>query len=91
VTSSAVARKCEASIARVAKDFGISESCLQRWLNIADREDGPAPPAASVTEGDGRTRTAELREQRRRNKLMEQENEILRRVTAYLARNVLPN
>ena len=32
----AVARKSDASIASVAKDFGISESCLQRWLKIAD-------------------------------------------------------
>ena len=42
----AVARKGEASVAQVAWDFGISESCLQRWLKIADREDGLAPPTA---------------------------------------------
>ncbi len=39
----AVARKGEASIRQVAKDFGISETCLQRWLRIADRDDGAAP------------------------------------------------
>ncbi|MCW2575050.1 MAG: hypothetical protein JWR66_1080 [Modestobacter sp.] len=38
----AVARKGEASISQVARDFGISESCLQRWLKIADRDDGLA-------------------------------------------------
>lgn len=45
----AVARKGEASIAQVAKDFGVSESCLQRWLKLADIEDGvrPASPASS--------------------------------------------
>jgi transposase-like protein len=37
----AVARKGEASIAQIARDFGISESCLQRWLKIAGREAGP--------------------------------------------------
>jgi transposase len=42
----AVARKGEASMAQIARDFGISESCLARWLRIADREDGLAPPAA---------------------------------------------
>ncbi|GAB3348493.1 hypothetical protein GCM10027300_10580 [Modestobacter lapidis] len=42
----AVARKGEASISQVARDFGISEFCLQRWLRIADRDDGLAPPAA---------------------------------------------
>jgi transposase len=28
----AVARKGEASVAQVARDFGISESCRPRWL-----------------------------------------------------------
>jgi transposase len=39
----AVARKSDASIASVARDFGISESCLQRWLKAADVEDGLKP------------------------------------------------
>ena len=87
----AVARKGEASISQVARDFGISESCLQRWLKIADRDDGLAPPAASGDRGGGSTDdSAELRELRKRNKLLEQENEILRRATAYFARDVLP-
>jgi transposase-like protein len=38
----AVARKGEASISQIARDFGISKSCLQRWLKIADRDDGLA-------------------------------------------------
>jgi transposase len=86
----AVARKSEASVAQVAKDFGISETCLQRWLKIADREDGLAPATASGDRGGGKDPDAELRELRRRNKLLEQENEILRRATAYFARDVLP-
>ncbi|WP_347060744.1 transposase [Blastococcus sp. HT6-30] len=64
----AVARKGEASVSRVARDFGISESCLQRWLKIADREDGLAPPASSDRGGSGKPdESAELRELRRRN------------------------
>ena len=87
----AVARKSEASVAQVAKDFGISETCLQRWLKIADREDGLAPPTSSDRGGGGTKDTdSDLRELRRRNKLLEQENEILRRATAYFARDVLP-
>ena len=87
----AVARKGEASVAQIARDFGISESCLQRWLKIADREDGLAPPASSDRGGGSKQdESAELRELRRRNKLLEQENEILRRATAYFARDVLP-
>ena len=85
----AVAHKGEASIAPIARDFGISESCLARWLKIADREDGIAPPAAGNRGGE-KDESAELRELRRRNKLLEQENEIRRRATAYFARDVLP-
>jgi transposase len=39
----AVARKGEAPVAQVAKDFGISQSCLRRWLKLADIEDGNRP------------------------------------------------
>jgi len=39
----AVARKGEAPLAQIAKDFGVSESCLHRWLNLADIEDGVRP------------------------------------------------
>ena len=45
----AVARQGGQSIAQVARSFGISESCLARWLQIADRDDargGSAAPAA---------------------------------------------
>jgi transposase len=86
----AVARQGDQSIAQVAKSFGVSESCLSRWLRIADREDGlvagPAEPA-SANEAD---LAAENRELRKRAQRLEQENEILRRATAYFARDVLP-
>ena len=79
----AVARKGEASIAQVAKDFGVSESCLQRWLKLADVDDGIRP-------GPTREEAAELRELKKRNRLLEQENEVLRRAAAYLARDINP-
>ncbi len=68
----AVARKGEAPVSQIAKDFGISESCLHRWLQQADVEDGVRPGVTSAE-------SAELRELRKRNRLLEQENEILRR------------
>ena len=87
----AVARKSEASVAQVAKDFGISETCLQRWLKIADREDGLTAETRSTTAlSAGVDLEAENRELRKRAKQLEQENEILRRATAYFARDVLP-
>ena len=87
----AVARQGEQSIAQVARSFGISESCLSRWLKIADREDGidPSEPATARPAGPTDLET-ENRELRRRTKQLEQENEILRRATAYFARDTLP-
>ena len=79
----AVARRGEAPISRIANDFGISESCLQRRLKIADVEDGVKP---GVTQADA----AELREAKKRIRLLEQENEILRRAGAYLSQASLP-
>src|SRR4051812_43122726 len=87
----AVARRGEAPIAQIARDFGISESCLSRWLKLADREDGVDRAGTSSASGPGEAaKDAELRELRRRTKLLEQENEILRRATAYFARDTLP-
>ncbi len=68
---------------QVAADFGISESCLSNWLRAADVEDGKR---AGVT----REESAELRELRKRNRLLEQENEVLRRAAAYFARDINP-
>ena len=83
----AVARRGDQSRAQVARSFGISESCLARWLAIADRDEGrPSTASSSAPASDG----AEVRELRRRNKQLEQENEILRRATAYFARDTLP-
>ena len=81
----AVARRREpgVTIKQVATDFGISESCLTNWLAAADREDGvrPGPTAGEA---------AELREARKRIRLLEQENEVLRRAAAYLSQANLP-
>ena len=79
----AVARKGQAPPSEIAKDFGISESCLRNWLAKADVEDGRRP---GVTEKD----SAELRQLKRRNRLLEHENEVLRRAAAYLSQANLP-
>ncbi len=86
----AVARQGDQSIAQVARSFGVSESCLARWLKIADREDGLAGGTPSTVAAGGGDLEAENRELRKRTKQLEQENEILRRATAYFARDVLP-
>ena len=79
----AVARKHEAPLGQIAKDFGISESCLANWLKKADVEDGVKP---GVTEKE----SAELREAKKRIRLLEKEAEVMRRAVAYLSRDVNP-
>ncbi len=68
---------------QVAADFGISESCLTNWLAKADVEDGVKP-------GTTMAENAELREARKRIRLLDQENEVLRRAAAYLSQANLP-
>ena len=75
----AMNRKGEASISQVARTVGISKSCMRRWLEIADRDDGLAPPANSEQGGGSTSESAEARESRRRDRLLEQEDEVLRR------------
>ena len=95
----AVARKSDTSMAQIAKDFGVSESCLARWLKLADREDGlgdrPGGQRSdgsmpSLTPAAAATADQRLKELEKRNRQLEQENEVLRRATAYFARDVLP-
>ena len=67
----------------IAADFGIHAMTLSGWLKKADIEDGTRPGVTSVE-------SAELREARKRIRLLEQENEVLRRAAAYLGKANLP-
>lgn len=60
----AVARKREAPLTQIAKDFGISEPTLHNWLKKADIEDGNRP-------GMTKDESAELREAKKRIRLLE--------------------
>ena len=79
----AVAMKREAPIAQIARDFGISASCIQRWLKRAEIEEG-------VRDGLTLAEEAEIRALKKRNRLLEQENEVLRRAAIYLGKDILP-
>lgn len=80
----AVARKSDRSIASVARDFGISESCLQRWLAKADVEDGLRPGAT-------KKESTEPHQLKKRNPELEQENEIPRWAAVYFAKELGSN
>ncbi len=71
-------------VSRTAIDLGISDSCLRNWIAKAAVDAGERPGPSS-------DQTKELVELRRRNRVLETENEILKRAAAYFAReNVLP-
>lgn len=71
------------TIAQVAKDFGVHVGTVEKWLT-RHRVDAGEKPGITSTEN------AELRELRKRNRLLEQEVEVLRRATAYLSQAHLP-
>ncbi len=71
------------TIEQIAKDFGIHPVTLQKFLRRADVDEGAKP-------GQTRTEADQIRELRKRNRLLEQENEVLRRAAAYLSQANLP-
>jgi transposase len=79
-----LARLREKPVAQLAKDLGISEATLYAWLKQADIDEGRS-------EGLTTDERAELVRLRRANRVLEMENEILKRAAAFFAReNVLP-
>jgi transposase len=80
-----LARQGAKPVAQIAKDLGISESCLRNWMAQADADDNGSPVKLTSAE------KKELAELRRKTRQLELENEILKRAAAYFAReNVLP-
>ena len=78
-----VARRGDTPFAQLAEDFGISEASIYNWLKQADIDDGVRP---GLTEQEAR----ELREVKRRNRVLEEENLILRRAAAFFAKDISP-
>ena len=79
----AVARRHEAPVSQIAKDFGISDATLHNWLKRAEIEDGVRPGVTTAE-------AAQMRELKKRLRLVEQENEILRRAAFFFARELPP-
>lgn len=76
-------RDPDVTLAQIAKDFGVHVGTLDKWIRQARIEAGDRP-------GQTTSEPAELRELRKRNRLLEQEVEVLRRATAYLSQAHLP-
>jgi Transposase. len=79
-----LARLREKPVKQLATDLGISDQTLHNWMKQADIDEGRR-------EGLTTEERAELVRLRRANRVLEMENEILKRAAAYFAReNVLP-
>jgi len=79
-----LARLREKPIAQIAGDLGIAESCLRNWVKQADIDDG----ARAGLNTDER---AELVRLRRELRVAKMEVEILKRASAYFAKEALPD
>lgn len=71
------------TLEQIAHDFGIHPMTLSKWLRQAAVDDGDRPGSTTVE-------SVENRELKRRVRLLEQENEVLRRAAAYLGQANLP-
>lgn len=78
----AIALKREVPVTQLAKDFGVSAATIHGWVTAAEG----STAVRKVAEAD----SVEVRELKKRNRTLEQENEILRRAAAYFSRDVLP-
>ena len=71
------------TLEEIAEDFGIHPMTLSKWMRKDRIESGDQPGVTSAE-------SAELREAKKRIRLLEQENEVLRRAAAYLGQANLP-
>ena len=69
------------SVRQVAKDLDLTETALREWIQRADAGAGQGPPGALGTE-----ERSELLELRKRVKRLEMEREILKKATAFFAK-----
>jgi len=78
-----VARRGDLTINEVAADFDISTESIRRWMRQADIDDG-------IKDGLTTAEQAEVVQLRRDKRRLEMEVEVLRRATAYFAKDAAP-
>ena len=73
-------RRGDRSIGRVAKDFDLTETAVREWVRQADLDAGARNDGLTSAERD------ELSQLRRENRRLREDVEILRRATAFFAK-----
>lgn len=72
-----IAQQSDESLAKIAKDLGMTEKTLQTWVKAAGAE-----PRVPLNE----TERAELARLRRENRRLQMERDILKKATAFFAK-----
>jgi transposase len=72
-------RRGDRSIAQVAKDFDLTETAVREWVKQADIDAGERPGLTSEER-------VELSELRRENRRLREDVEVLKRATAFFAK-----
>ena len=78
----ALAEKKEKPISQVAKDLGLNENVLRRWITQTRKAEGTN---IRVFPGHGRARDTELIRLRKENKALRNANEILKKAAVIFA------
>ena len=81
----ALAQKREKPISQVAKDLGLNENVLRRWMH----ESEVAVSGVRVFPGHGKPRDEELIRLRKENKALKNANEILKKAAVIFAQEGL--
>jgi len=79
-----LAEKKEKSVSQIAKDLGLNESVLWRWVHEAREAAGSGIQAFP---GHGRPKDAELARLRKENKVLKEANEILKKAAVIFAQS----
>ncbi len=69
------------SVGAVCRDLGLTETAVRRWVSQAETDSGGGPAGALTT-----VEREELSALRRRVKTLEMEREILKKATAFFAK-----
>jgi transposase-like protein len=74
-------RESKKTIAEIARDLELTESALRSWVAQAEVDAGQGPAESLTT-----SEREELTRLRRENKILQQEREILKKATAFFAK-----